>query len=115
MNGVAYERPNSVSDALRLLDQAAGRGRVIAGGTDLILIQKPRIALGPVAEKPFRAREAEAYLPSQETSPEIFLEAARIASAEASPRTSLLRGGEVYRREMIRLYLRRTLQDLLNG
>jgi CO/xanthine dehydrogenase FAD-binding subunit len=78
-------------------------------------IQEARIALGPVAEKPFRPRTAEAYLQSKETSPEIILEAARIAAAEANPRTSLLRGGEVYRREMIRLYLGRTIQDLLEG
>jgi carbon-monoxide dehydrogenase medium subunit len=78
-------------------------------------IQEARIALGPVAEKPFRPRDAEAYLQSREISPEIILEAARIAAGEANPRTSLLRGSDVYRKEMIRLYLERTLQDLLKG
>lgn len=76
-------------------------------------IQKARIALGPVAEKPFRARKAEAYLESAEISPESILEAARIASEEARPRTSLLRGTDLYRKEMIRLYLVRALQELL--
>ena len=76
-------------------------------------IQEARIALGPVAEKPFRARRAEAYLQSKETSSENILVAARIAAGEANARTSLLRGSEVYRREMIRVYLERTLQDLL--
>ena len=78
-------------------------------------IQEARIALGPVAAKPFRPRDAEAYLQSKEISPEIILEAAGIAAAEANPRTSLLRGSDVYRKEMIRLYLERTLQDLLKG
>ena len=78
-------------------------------------IQEARIALGPVAEKPFRPRSAEVYLRSKEVSPEIILEAARIAAGEANPRTSLLRGSDVYRKEMIRLYLERTLQDLLKG
>ena len=78
-------------------------------------IQGARIALGPVADKPFRPKMAEAYLQSKEASPDIILEAARIAAGEANPRTSLLRGSEVYRREMIRLYLERTLQDLLRG
>ena len=78
-------------------------------------IQEARIALGPVAEKPFRPRDAEAYLQSREISPEIILEAARIASVQANPRTSLLRGSDLYRKEMIRLYLERTFQDLLGG
>jgi len=76
-------------------------------------IDKARIAIGPVAEKPFRPREAEAFLESGKISPGLILEAARIASEEASPRTSLLRGSDVYRREMIRLYLTRTVQKLL--
>ncbi len=78
-------------------------------------IEKARIALGPVAEKPFRPRRAEAYLESKEISPQCILEAARIGSEEASPRTSLLRGSDSYRKQMIRLYLGRTLQKLLEG
>jgi len=78
-------------------------------------IEKARIALGPVAEKPFRPRRAEAYLESKEISPQFILEAARIGSEEASPRTSLLRGSDSYRKQMIRLYLGRTLQKLLEG
>ena len=53
------------------------------------------------------------FLESGKISPGLILEAARIASEEASPRTSLLRGSDVYRREMIRLYLTRTVQKLL--
>jgi CO/xanthine dehydrogenase FAD-binding subunit len=78
-------------------------------------IQEARIALGPVAEKPFRPRDAEAYLQSREISPELILEAARIASVQANPRTSLVRGSDVYRKEMIRLFLARTIQDLWGG
>lgn len=78
-------------------------------------IQEARIALGPVAENPFRPRNAEAYLQSREVSPEFILEAARIASEEANPRASLLRGSDFYRKEMIRLYLGRAIQELLGG
>lgn len=78
-------------------------------------IQEARIAFGPVAEKPFRPRKAEAYLQSKEISPGIIPEAARIASGETNPRTSLVRGSDLYRKEMIRLYLVRTIQDLLGG
>ena len=77
-------------------------------------MEKARIAIGPVAEKPYRARSAEAYLESAEISPEAIAEAARIASEEADPRTSLLRGSGSYRKEMVGLYLKRTIQRLLD-
>jgi CO/xanthine dehydrogenase FAD-binding subunit len=76
-------------------------------------IQKVRIALGPAAERPFRPQMAEAYLESKEIVPESIREAARIASEQARPRTSHLRGTNFYRKEMIRLYLTRALQELL--
>jgi len=76
-------------------------------------IQKVRIALGPAAERPFRAKMAEAYLESQETGPKAIGEAARIASEEARPRSSHLRGSDFYRKEMIRIYLARALEELL--
>ncbi len=60
-----------------------------------------RIALGPVAPIPFRAREAEGMLASAPISDRVIQEAARKAAQEASPRTSLLRGSEEYRREMV--------------
>ena len=76
-------------------------------------IQKARVAIGPVSERPFRPRKAEVYLESKEISPDLVDESARIASEEANPRTSLLRGSDVYRKEMIRLYLARTIRELL--
>jgi CO/xanthine dehydrogenase FAD-binding subunit len=78
-------------------------------------IEKARIAIGPVAEKPFRPRSAEAFLESEAISQKVILEAARIASEEANPRTSLLRGSEYYRKEMVRLYLVRMIQKILEG
>jgi CO/xanthine dehydrogenase FAD-binding subunit len=87
----------------------------ISLNSSLNRIEKARIALGPVAEKPFRPRRAEVYLESKEISPQSILEAARIGSEEASPRTSLLRGSDSYRKQMIRLYLGRTLQEVLEG
>jgi len=76
-------------------------------------IEKARIAIGPVAEKPFRSRRAETYLESAAISPKNLLEACRIASEEANPRTSL-RGSAGYRKEMIRVYLFRTIERILD-
>ena len=77
--------------------------------------QKARIAIGPVAEIPFRSRSAEAYLESREISPECIQEAARIAASEANPRTSRLHGSAAYRKELVRLCVDRTLRELLIG
>jgi CO/xanthine dehydrogenase FAD-binding subunit len=77
-------------------------------------IEKARIAIGPVADRPFRSREAEACLESKEISSELISEAARVSSEEAKPRSSLLRGSDVYRKEMLILYLTRTLQKIVD-
>ncbi|MDA8124488.1 MAG: FAD binding domain-containing protein [Deltaproteobacteria bacterium] len=77
-------------------------------------VEKARIAIGPVADRPYRARGAEAYLESVAISKEAIAEAARIASAEANPRSSLIRGGATYRKEMVRLYLTREIQSLVD-
>jgi len=76
-------------------------------------IEKARIAIGPVAEKPFRSRRAEAFLESSGVSPENLLEACRIASEEANPRTSI-RGSASYRKEMVKVNLLRTLGRILD-
>jgi len=60
-----------------------------------------RIALGPVSPIPFRARAAEALLANAPIEERLVHEVAERASRESSPRTSLLRGSEAYRRRMI--------------
>lgn len=77
-------------------------------------IERARIALGPVGPKPLRTRRAEGYLESEEVSPEVLKEVGRIASEEASPRTSL-RGSAEFRKEMVRIYVVRTLERILAG
>jgi aerobic carbon-monoxide dehydrogenase medium subunit len=76
-------------------------------------IETAMIAIGPVAERPFRSRKAEACLESAGISRENLLEACRIASEEANPRTSL-RGSALYRREMIKVNLFRTIEKLID-
>jgi carbon-monoxide dehydrogenase medium subunit len=75
-------------------------------------IEKARIALGPVAERPFRPRRAEAYLESGEFNSETIIEACRIASDESNPRDSV-RGSGLYRKEMIKVQLFRTIDRTL--
>lgn len=76
-------------------------------------IEKARIALGPVAERPFRSRKAEAFLESSGISHENLLEACRIASEEANPRTSM-RGSASYRKEMVKVNLLRIIKGILD-
>ncbi len=76
-------------------------------------IRRARIALGPGAAKPFRARRTEACLESGEISPALIEEAARIAAEEANPRTSLVRGSAPYRKEMVRLFIVRSIRTML--
>ncbi|MCL5958061.1 MAG: FAD binding domain-containing protein [Chloroflexi bacterium] len=65
-----------------------------------------RIALGPVAPTPQRAREAEQYLEDRDVTAEVVQEAAEIASQGASPRESI-RGSQYYRKEMVKVLVRR--------
>jgi len=69
-----------------------------------------RIALGPVAPIPLRAREAEGILTSSAIADGVIKEAARKAAQEANPRTSLLRGSEEYRREMVKNLVERAIR-----
>ena len=55
------------------------------------------IALGPVAPRPFRAREVEAFLTGQSPGAEPFAQAARMAQRESNPRSSVMRASREYR------------------
>jgi len=55
------------------------------------------VALGPVAPRPFRAREAEAFLAGQALTVEVFKQAGDIAREESNPRSSLMRASREYR------------------
>jgi len=70
-----------------------------------------RIALGPVAPKPHRARSAEELLKGEEVDADSIEAAAEAAEAEAQPRSSRLRGSREYRRQMARVLTRRALEQ----
>jgi CO/xanthine dehydrogenase FAD-binding subunit len=68
-----------------------------------------RITIGPVAPLPFRSREAEALLNNGAAGSELVDKAAEAASSEAHPRDSAFRGSAEYRREMVKVFVRRAL------
>jgi aerobic carbon-monoxide dehydrogenase medium subunit len=73
-----------------------------------------RIALGGAAPTPMRARGAEAAAREQELSDRVVREAADAAAAEAEPLSDLM-GSADYRKEMIRVWVRRLLTALREG
>jgi CO/xanthine dehydrogenase FAD-binding subunit len=73
------------------------------------LFADPRIAIGPVAPIPFRARAAEDALGGAPVGQQAIGEAARLALEAAAPRDSLLRGSGEYRKQMVEVLVRRGL------
>ena len=73
-----------------------------------------RIALGPVADRPFRPQGAETVLRgSCWDHSDVLEEAARVASQEATPRDSVLRGSAAYRRERVRMLMGELLKTAI--
>lgn len=73
-----------------------------------------RIGLGGAAPTPIRARRAEATVTGQELSDRVIRGAAEAAAADAEPLSDLM-GSADYRREMIRVWVRRLLTALRDG
>ena len=69
-----------------------------------------RLALGPVAPTPFRARNAEEALRGKAVNGEAIEFALEIAAQEAQPRSNPLRASREYRQEMVKVLLRRALE-----
>jgi carbon-monoxide dehydrogenase medium subunit len=74
-----------------------------------------RIAVGPVAPIPFRAKEAENRLASAPIEDGVIKEAARKAGQESNPRTSLIRGSEEYRRAIVANLVERGIRKGIEG
>ena len=77
------------------------------------LCRQARIALGAVAPTPRRSFQAEALLTGQIPTPDLILQAAEAAAAEANP-ISDVRASAAYRRQMVRVLVRRALQQSLD-
>jgi CO/xanthine dehydrogenase FAD-binding subunit len=105
--------PNSGGTYLRHTPRRELDIAVVGVGTQLTVqdgrCTKARIALGAVAPVIVRASEAEASLEGQEVTPELFDRAATLAVNAARP-ISDQRGSAEFRRHLVRVLTRRTLQ-----
>lgn len=77
------------------------------------IIEEAAVALGPVAPIPFRAIRVEEKLRGSSISRETLEAAGAIALEECHPRDSLLRGSSQYRKEMVKVFVKRGLQKAL--
>jgi aerobic carbon-monoxide dehydrogenase medium subunit len=75
-------------------------------------IVEARIAVSAATERPVRVETAEAILRNAAPNREIFLQAADAAAEEVEP-LSDLRGSASYKREMVRVHVRRALEKAL--
>jgi xanthine dehydrogenase YagS FAD-binding subunit len=82
----------------------------VAREIDAGVIRTARIALGGVAAKPWRAREAEASLANSAPTPEAFAKAAQLALADARPS-----GDNAFKIELARRIVARALALAAEG
>lgn len=71
-----------------------------------------RIALGAVAAVPMRAQRAEKVLAGKELNDKVIEEAAQVASEESRP-TSDVHGSEEYRKELVRILVKRVAKEAM--
>jgi carbon-monoxide dehydrogenase medium subunit len=82
--------------------------------TDGNYCKKIRVAAGSVAPVPLRLIEVEKFLENTEITEEKILEAQKIAMESVSP-ISDVRTTADYRRHLIGVYVKKTIQSLING
>jgi carbon-monoxide dehydrogenase medium subunit len=98
--GTAWRRVGRRSALVLPIVNCAVRLRV-DGAASNARVSQVAIALGPVAPRPFRAREAEAFLQGRALSEDVLAAAGRLAQKEANPRTSVMRASREYRLAII--------------
>jgi xanthine dehydrogenase iron-sulfur cluster and FAD-binding subunit A len=84
------------------------------GHADSRVVTRARIALGAVAPTIVRAGEAEAFLVGKALTDDVIKQAAELTANAARP-ISDIRASADYRRDMVRVYTARALQQLRDG
>ncbi len=111
-------QPRSGAHYLRFIPRNEMDIAVVGAGAFVLLdeshtiISSARIALGAVAPTPLFIPEARDYLSNQGITPEVILEAARIAQAASRPITDL-RGTAAQRRHLVGVLTRRALDKAI--
>lgn len=100
---------NYIKFGLRRSGALAVVGAAAAVTMEGNIIKDARIALGAVAPVPMRAKQAEALLIGKEYTEDLLEQAGVAASKECSP-ISDIRGSEEYRRDMVRVFTKRSLK-----
>jgi carbon-monoxide dehydrogenase medium subunit len=77
-------------------------------------IAEARIAVSAATERPLRVASAEAALTGASPTPDTFAQAADAAASEVEPLADT-RGSAAYKREMVRVHVRRALAQALNA
>ena len=73
-----------------------------------------RIVMAPVGQGPVRATSSEKILTGAPVTEEIIMQGAAAAIEQAAPRDSALRGSAAYRRDVLKVLVRRALQDAVS-
>lgn len=100
--------------ALRRAGALAVVGVAVAVEMKDDVIEDARVVLGAVAPVPMRAVKTEAFLKGKKASDEVFEEAGKIAYSECRPITDF-RASEEYRRDLVRVYTKRSLKKAVNN
>lgn len=74
-----------------------------------------RIALGAVLPVVSRMRDAEALLAGKPLTPALMEEAIQIITARIDPRKDSLRADPTYKKEMVSVFIRQALADMIGG
>ena len=77
-------------------------------------IAEARVAVSAATDRPLRVAGAESALVGSATTPAVFAAAADAAAAEVEPLTDI-RGTAAYKREMVRVHVRRALEHAMRS
>lgn len=104
---------NYIKFGLRRSGALAVVGVAVAVSMEGGICKAARIALGAVAPVPMRAPKAEALIMGKAVSDELLEQAGLCASIECRP-ISDIRGSEEYRRDMVRVFIKRALRKAMH-